>query len=85
MTPQQFEDQIVAQNNLCPVGNHPFSVARGVHAGPDAPVWDHDHVTGEYRGIICSRHNRGLGIFNDSQTELDAAKAYLLHPNDIVR
>lgn len=38
---------------------------------------DHNHVTGEIRGILCSKCNKGLGIFNDSQQLLRKAANYL--------
>ena len=38
---------------------------------------DHDHGTGAFRGFLCTRHNTGLGLFNDSIEELEQAIAYL--------
>lgn len=42
---------------------------------------DHDHVTGEIRGILCERCNQGLGYFRDNIDILMNAITYLLRNN----
>jgi len=70
----EFEAQIAAQNNLCPIGNHPFG-QRGKKN--DSPCQDHDHETGENRAVLCRRHNVGIGYFHESIAELESAISYL--------
>ena len=41
-------------------------------------VIDHDHITGEYRGILCQRHNKALGNINDSPIEAITLCRYLI-------
>jgi len=38
---------------------------------------DHDHITGEVRGLLCKRCNRALGILEDSIELLQRAIQYL--------
>ncbi len=30
------------------------------------PVIDHDHITGEVRGVLCDNHNKALGLIGDT-------------------
>ena len=41
-------------------------------------VIDHDHKTGNFRGVLCRRCNLGLGHFNDNPALLLKAVDYLL-------
>lgn len=44
---------------------------------------DHDHETGEARGLLCRTCNAGLGHFKDSQDLLRKANLYLMeHHSD---
>ena len=38
---------------------------------------DHDHLTGNLRGLLCVKCNLGIGYFGDNTTLLENAKYYL--------
>ena len=46
--------------------------------GRKRPHVDHDHETGEVRGILCHNCNRALGAVGDSVERLDQLKRYIL-------
>ena len=43
---------------------------------------DHDHETGEIRGLLCNTCNLGLGHFKDNPALLEAAVQYLKEAQD---
>ena len=65
-----YESMILSQNGVCLIcGNGPS------HGKP--LVVDHNHETGEVRGLLCTYCNLGLGMFKDSKELLTAALEYL--------
>lgn len=63
------------QNHLCAIcGEKGFMMNSRVKS---ALCVDHDHKTGEIRGMLCHNCNRGLGLFQDSLDRLKSAIAYL--------
>lgn len=47
------------------------------NGSPTTPQLDHDHETGQIRGVLCGRCNSGLGGFKDSPNLLLKAIRYL--------
>lgn len=45
---------------------------------------DHDHTTGEWRGVLCSRCNMAIGLLGDNPFLLRAAAAYLENPPGLI-
>ncbi len=69
LTLAAFEEMERIQGGLCAICLNP----------PDAPKLfvDHDHKTGEVRGLLCDSCNKGLGNFEDDLDRLARASAYL--------
>lgn len=47
----------------------------------DVAVVDHDHKTGQIRGLLCNACNKGLGLFKDNPEILENARRYLCQEN----
>ena len=63
------------QNNLCAICDEPgFLMNDRVKSGLNV---DHNHKTGEVRGLLCHNCNRGLGLFKDNTDRLKRAIDYL--------
>ena len=45
--------------------------------GLDVVAIDHNHVTGEIRGLLCNACNKGIGFLNDDIRLLKNAIKYL--------
>lgn len=71
LEPEQKAVLIESQNNSCAICGYGFGQKVG-----DMKV-DHDHATGKVRGLLCDLCNRGLGMFKDSQDNLNKAISYL--------
>ena len=44
---------------------------------PKRAALDHDHKSGEVRGVLCSPCNSGMGMFRDRPLNLEKAAIYL--------
>lgn len=79
LTTSQYDELLAEQDGKCAIcGN----VEAGAWGGR-LPV-DHDHVTGDVRGLLCHSCNGGLGQFGDDPERLLAAAAYLLSRQNVL-
>lgn len=68
-----YEALLLKQDNACAICAKSADKSRfGVLAV------DHDHISGEIRGLLCNLCNVGLGHFQDNSALLDKASSYLL-------
>ena len=77
LTIENYDKMLVAQNGVCAICGHP-------------PNWrclsvDHNHITGNVRGLLCSNCNMMLGLVDDSIEILRSAIEYLNHDVAYVR
>lgn len=61
------------QGKSCPVCTKTFTRSR-------RPCVDHDHLTGEVRGLLCGPCNQLLGYLHEDIGLLSRAASYLQHP-----
>ena len=71
ITVDEYREMIAKRNGLCDICKSPEPGGKGnFHL-------DHDHTTGEIRGILCAKCNLGIGSLQDSIEILEAAANYL--------
>lgn len=71
ITPERYEELLAEQNGGCAICGQACSTGQFLSV-------DHDHVTGEVRGLLCRQHNRALGLFDDDPELLRISRDYLL-------
>lgn len=69
ITPEQLVDAFERQECSCAICRVSITLM-------DSAI-DHNHLTGEFRGVLCRQCNRALGMFKDSPTTLRYALEYL--------
>lgn len=75
ITRKDYQAMIESQNYQCKICDGEGFLMRESHKSK--LVIDHDHETGEVRGLLCHNCNRGLGLFKDSAKNLKKAQDYL--------
>ena len=74
ITLEEKEQMMLDQGNKCLICNIKFTDCFNCNTAPSV---DHCHITGNIRGILCNRCNRGLGCYNDSISLHASAARYL--------
>ena len=65
LTPDQFKNIILVQNNKCGICEKDLSKTKINGSGTAPYNIDHCHITGKVRGILCPKCNRALGLLKD--------------------
>ncbi len=71
LTPEAYFELLATQDWKCAICSKEETSTKRLLAV------DHDHATGEIRGILCHRCNTALGLFRDDVGLLRAAERYL--------
>ena len=69
---EQYRAAYFGQDGMCAVCRQPERTARNTLLAVD-----HDHVTGRFRGLLCSHCNRAIGLLQDDPKVIDAAARYI--------
>lgn len=72
ITRDDYREAWYRQDGKCAICRRPERTARNHLLSTD-----HDHVTGKFRGLLCSHCNRGTGLFGDDPARLRAAAEYI--------
>jgi|SaaInlStandDraft_2_1057019.scaffolds.fasta_scaffold116004_2 hypothetical protein len=76
LTDDEYQMLLEEQNNKCAIcditqDEHYIKTKRSLHV-------DHDHNTGQVRGLLCNPCNRGIGYLKDTYKTVQRAAEYLL-------
>jgi Recombination endonuclease VII len=70
LTPGEYERILEAQGGVCALCERQPTPGISLHV-------DHDHGTGEVRGLLCMRCNNALGLFGEDRDVLRRAARYV--------
>ena len=68
--PEEFQEKLKIQNNKCAICKIDSKTSVVWHA-------DHDHDTGQKRGILCQKCNMGIGLLGEDIEILEQAIMYI--------
>lgn len=74
---EEYTVLLESQEGVCAICKNPETV---IHPKTDRPqnlTVDHNHATGEVRGLLCARCNKGIGLLREDPDILLSAISYL--------
>jgi len=81
MTQERYDAKLATQDGLCATCRLPHG--RSLCGRSKDLAIDHDHATGQLRGLLCDDCNIGLGLFHDDPQRLMNAALYVLHYKEL--
>jgi hypothetical protein len=76
LSADEYEKLLHKQKSVCAICEQK-ETRRGKRGTQHSLNVDHDHATGNIRGLLCSKCNTGLGLFRDDPDLLLTAISYL--------
>jgi hypothetical protein len=70
LTPEEYNRILAAQGGVCAICESPPTPGISLHV-------DHDHGTGEIRGLLCVRCNNAIGLMREAPDLLRHAAPYV--------
>ena len=75
---QTYNSMFQRQGNCCAICRKP-EISKHQSGTVRQLAIDHCHETGRIRGLLCTKCNTGIGLFQDSWLLLDNAQEYLVY------
>jgi len=72
LTQEEYDRLLAEQGGRCPI----CLTTEGTDGDGEWSI-DHDHETGQVRGLLCGHCNRAIGLLRDNIANLTRAQAYL--------
>ena len=76
---EDYEFMLKRQGGCCAIckSSKPWGFVKEPKGSKEFFCVDHDHTTGEVRGLLCQPCNKGLGCFGDNPDYMREAIKYL--------
>lgn len=81
LTIEDYNNLLKQQNGVCAICGQ--SEIKKIKNTPCRLSIDHDHQTGKVRGLLCSKCNTGVGLFDNNCVLLNKAIEYLNNNGEI--
>lgn len=81
ITAERYAEMLSEQEGVCASCGRAETV-NGNHGSVKALAVDHDHETGDVRGLLCQACNLALGVLGDDPARLMGLAAYVVKARD---